>query len=716
MATFSDSWHRVAALRVTLRPQVQVHRQAVRGERWFVLHDPVANAFFRVRRSSWAVLGRFDGERTIGDLWREAIERDPEEAPGQQELVQLLAQLHAAGLLIADVPEDTRRVFERQRKRSRRELTGRLLGIMFARFPLVNPDPWLKRALPLVGWVFSKFGFALWLVLLALGAYHLIDQWPALADQSQGVLAPGNLPLLYLSLVGLALLHESGHAFACRRYGGQVPTLGVMLLIFTPLPYVDVTSSWSFRQRRHRLLVGAAGMMTELAVAAVAAVLWARTGPGLVNSLAFNVMFLASVSTLLFNLNPLLRFDGYYLLCDAAGLPNLQPRAQRQLRYLWEKHVLGLPRPDAPAQDRQEAVLLTAYGIAAAIYRVFLCAGIILFVAGRFLLVGLVMAVFCLVVWGLLPTAKGIHYLVTSPALDRRRERAWTGAAAAIGLPLLLLGLVPVPRGLVVAGVVEAEPHSLVVAEAAGVVVEVLAPEGARVEAGQPLLRLENAELLAERAAAVARRAEAAARLRAALRADASRMDAARRHLEAVEKQAAYVEQQVAALVVRARHAGEWVAPGLAQRPGMLVPRGAVLGEVLGEGGARFVAVVPAGRGEVLFDASAPLRAARLRLRGQLETTLLLPPPKISPGERLLLPSPALGWRAGGPVAVRDNDPEGMMARDPFFVVTVELPPDGGLVPYHGQTGRLRLVRPPAPLLVQGWEALRRLLQRRFRL
>ncbi len=714
--TFADTWHRLAPLRIALRPQVRVHRQTVRGERWFVLHDPLANQFFRVRRAAWALLSRCDGRRTLDALWREAMERDPDGAPGQQELLQLLAQLHAANLIAADVPADTRKLFERQRKRVERERTARWLGFMFARFPLINPDPFLRRALPLVGWVFSWPGLVVWALWVLWGVKTLIEERAGLADQAQGVLAPGNLPLLYLSMVGLALLHEMGHAFACRRHGGQVTTMGVMLLIFTPLPYVDVTASWSFREKRHRLLVGAAGMMTELAVAAGAALVWAASGPGMVQALAFNVMFLASISTLLFNLNPLLRFDGYYLLSDGFDLPNLYSRAQSQVRHLWEKNVLGLPHALPPTEDRREAFWLTFYGVAAAIYRVVLCAGIVLFVAGRFLLIGVLMALFCVVAWLLVPVGRGLHYLVTSPALDRRRLRAWGGVAAVAGVAIVLLGLVPLPRTVRVPGVVQASEHAWVVAEAPGRVAEILTPSGRTVTAGQGLLRLENPELSLELEAARARLTEARARSRASLREGATYHTTALRYEESVARQVAYLEQQVAALVVRARQGGWWSAPDLADRPGMVLARGTALGEVVA-GGRDFVAVVPQGRASALFEGDRPLRGVKVRLRGRIDETWREARPEILDGERFMLPSASLGWAGGGPVEVREDGGRGVTAVEPFFAVRVRLAEatEGEApLPPHGQTGRMLLARPAAPAAVQLWEAGRRLVQRRF--
>jgi len=156
-----------------------------------------------------------------------------------------------------------------------------------------------------------------------------IDHAPGLKEQGQSVLAPDNLVLLYVGLILAKAVHEFGHAMACRRFGGEVHVMGIMFMVFTPMPYVDVTSAWAFRSRWQRILVGGAGMLTELFLAALATFIWANTGAGTLHSLTYNMMFVASVSTVLFNANPLMRFDGYYILADLLDIPNLytQPTA-----------------------------------------------------------------------------------------------------------------------------------------------------------------------------------------------------------------------------------------------------------------------------------------------------------------------------------------------------------------------------------------------------
>ena len=242
-----------------------------------------------------------------------------------------MSQLYFANLLQYDLAADSAQLFERYKKRRQREIGFQFLNIMFMRFPLLDPDRFLVRTLPVVRKLISPFGAVLWLLVVGFGLNIVVDNFSALRVQGQGMLATNNLFLLYLGLIVVKTFHEFGHAYFCRRFGGEVHVMGVMLMIFTPMPYVDATSSWSFRERWKRVLVGAAGMIVEIFIAAIAAFFWAQTGPGILHSLAYNIMFVASVSTVIFNVNPLMRFDGYYILSDLLEIPNLNQRAMHAL-------------------------------------------------------------------------------------------------------------------------------------------------------------------------------------------------------------------------------------------------------------------------------------------------------------------------------------------------------------------------------------------------
>jgi len=708
----SESWHRLADQRLALRPDVRLRRQYFRGELWHVLEDPLTNQFFRLPAAAYRFVARLRPDRSVQQAWEGCVRAHPESAPTQEEALRLLAQLHQANLLQTELPPDSARLFERIRQRQQRQWQARLLTLMFARIPLLDPDRFLQRCLPWVRWLFGPWGLALWCVTVGGAVKVALDNAAALQQQTDGILAPNNLLLLYLGFALLKIAHEFGHAFLCRHFGGEVHTMGVMFMIFTPVPYVDATSAWRFRSRAQRLWVGAGGMLVELFVAALMTFLWASTAPGTLHSLAFNMMFVASVSTVLFNANPLMRFDGYYLLSDLLDIPNLYTRANQQLGWLVERYAFGLRTAESPARSRQEAIWLTLYGIGGHLYRVVVFAGILLFVGKRFLLLGVLMATVCLVGWVIVPVVKFFRYLLASPRLDRCRGRAVAVAVFSLGLGGFLLAGVPFPNHFRAPGVARAARYSMVANESAGWLAAVLAPPGAFVEPGQPLVRLENRELELEARLVRAQLDETHAWERRALQQQTADLRPLAARLQALAQRLSRIEAELATLTVRAPHAGIWMAPELQEATGRWLPRGSTLGMVIDQRQFCFEAVVSQRDATRLFADSLP--PAEVRLRGQAGHRLRVKHPRVVPADQQQLPSAALGWRGGGEVPVRLEDPTGRQAAEPFFLVRAELESDPRVTLAHGRSGQIRFHLPPEPLFKQWSRRLHQLLQKEY--
>lgn len=715
-ATFSESWHRVASQRISLHPGVRVRRQVYRGERYYVLENPLANQYFRIRPPAYEFVARLRPDRTVEEAWRECLELFPEEAPGQEAALQLIGQLYQANLLQYDHALDTAELFKRQQKRTQQEMRAQLANIMFFRIPLLDPDRFLVRLLPVVGPFFSVFGAVLWLAMLVAGLMQVAGNWQSVRDQYQGVLSPGNLPLLYGGLVLLKTLHEFGHAFACRKFGGEVHTMGVMFMIFTPVPYVDVTSSWSIRSRWRRALVGASGMIVELFVAAIAAIVWARSSPGIVHSLAYNMMFVASVSTLIFNLNPLLRFDGYYILSDLLELPNLGARANQHLRHLAESGLFGVKRSHSPARTTGEAWLMTVFGLTSGVYRVIVFAGVLLAVADRYLLLGILMLLTCALSWVIVPTGKFLNYLATSPRLDRVRVRAIAVSLVLLGLIVIPLGVIPFPNHFRAPGVVQSVQRNAVFNEASGRVVRLLAAPGSTVSAGQPLVLLTNREIELEWTSAKAALVEMDARLRQSLSEETANLKPLHSRQAALSNRLARLDLERSNLVVRAPIGGIWTAPDVSDFTGRVLTRGSPLGLVVGPGAIEFTATVLQSDADRLFRTTE--RRAEVRIPGQGGSAIVVTRVDVVPAERDNLPSAALGWQAGGEVATSREDPHGRKAAEPFFEVRAYLPSEeaSGVMLRHGRSGKIRFDLPPEPLLQQWWRRLMQLLQRRYQI
>lgn len=726
--TFHESWYRVAELRPRLRAAVQTYRQFFRGQPWHVVRDPANNQFFRLSEPAYHFIGLLDGQRTVNQAWHICNEQLGDAAPTQGEVIQTLGQLYASNLLYADLPADAAGMFERYRKRVRREVGSYLMNLLFVRIPLFDPERILNTWVGVVGWVFGPVGIGLWLVLLAVAGWHLVGRGEQLLSNMTGMLSAeylrqlDHLILLYLTFAIIKALHEFGHGFACKRFGvqsgsgGQVHTIGIMFLVFMPVPYVDASSSYAFRNRWHRAFVGAAGMYIELACAAVAAIVFARTSSGtLAHTIAYNVIFIASVSTLLFNGNPLLRYDGYYILCDLLEMPNLAQRSREFIYYLTKRYLFGVPHPRNPAHGAGERFWLPVYGVASGIYRVFICVAILLFVAGIFPVVGFVLAVAAVITWVAVPIGKFIKYLATSGELSRTRSRAVGITGGTVGLAALVILAIPVPDRGRALGSVEPAQMAVVFMQADGFVEQAL-PSGTTVgPEGQPLIEAYNVQLLADQARLGAQRRLAEAQFEKASVENIAQAQAITQQIEALDEQIARVQRQLDQLKLKAPFDGLWVSPDIERLNGAFVKRGQPLGRIIDN--SELVVRVAA-------DQYLGPRLVNRLTEGQMVQMRALDRPGLSLEGRLvrlprsgqrMLPTPNLGLPAGGWIAVDPESQNGAQAAEPIFELRIK--PDestdaASLYPY--QRVVVRFTTGWQPLGQQWWRALRQMLQRRF--
>jgi putative peptide zinc metalloprotease protein len=701
--TFSESWSRVAELKPRLRATAQAHRQWFRGRAWRVVRDAASNQHFRISRQGYNFLGRLDGRRTVAQAWRTSVEIDGDDAVTQPEALELLSKLYDANLLATDRPGDARSLLSRRCRRVTREMKGHLQSVLFARIPLFDPDALLTRWRPVVGWLFTPAGLALWVVIVALGLLTLAGRFGALAGEAAGTLEPDNLIWLYLAYVGIKGLHELGHGFACKQFGvaqggeGEVHAMGIALLIFVPVPYVDASSAWSLRRRSHRIVVSLAGVMTELVCASLAAIVWVSTGPGsLPHALAANVIVLASVSTLIFNGNPLLRYDAYYALSDWLDIPNLWQRSRQQLHALVKRRVFGLRSAESPAATHTEAVTLTAYAVCSGVYRVTLSAAIVLMLAERFFVVGVALAIMGLVLWGVVPVGRFVRYLAVNPEIGRVRARAQLASLGIVLGFLAIVGLIPVPAHVRLEGVVEAGRRQVVRAGVDGFLSGAV-ETGAAVRSGDTVATLESAELDAELAGASSRAEQSRRRLDAALTSDPSSVGAHLQRIGAIEQRLARLEADRGSLVVSATVDGVWVAPSLGDNLGARIERGRTLGVIASLDDLRVRALADQGAVGALTPLEATLdrdASDRLRIRvaGRPERTYA-----------------GAGFSINDAAGPQDEDNP---SAGTGFEALAPISQPAGL--YPGQRVIVRIELEDATIARQVYTAFRRLIQRRF--
>jgi len=438
-----------------LRPHAQITRQFYRGRRWHVVHDPTSNQFYRLSPVAHEFVGLLDGARTVEQVWEITLQRHADAAPTQPEVLELLGQMYQANLLTLGVTPQTEQLLSRRRERLKQRAIQQAIGLMYFKVRAFNPDRYLSWLEPILRPILNRWGFAAWCLWVLIALFAVLPQWHALTGNFETAVAPGNWAWMAAVFVALKAIHETGHGVLCKRFGGQVPEFGFFMLVLLPSPYVDASAAWSFPSKWQRTAVGAGGMMFELAFAALAAHIWLSTGPGLAHQLAYNAMLSASVSTVLFNANPLMKFDGYYMLSDLIEVPNLMSRSARMLLHLVQRHIFGIEQTRPPTTIPSERAILVAFGIGSLVYRMVVFMSVTLFVMGTMFALGLVLAVWSAAAWFLLPLGKMLHWLATSGQLADRRPRAvLTTIAIALGA-LVLLGGVPLPDRRHATGVVE---------------------------------------------------------------------------------------------------------------------------------------------------------------------------------------------------------------------------------------------------------------------
>jgi putative peptide zinc metalloprotease protein len=702
------AWQRVSVLRPRLREHLRVHVHRYRGEPWYVVEDPLANRCHRFDSTAWSLVRLLDGERNVGTAAARLGLAD--HVAGRAEVLTLMARLHAVDLLAAGLPPSTEALLERLHKAARSRLQRGMMSPLSVRVPLLDPDRLLARARGLARLMFNVPGLVAWLLAVCAGALLAAEHWDELVLHFETrALDPRNVAMLWAIYPLVKLLHELGHGLAVKRWGGSVHEMGVMLLVFTPVPYVDATASTAFSSKHRRMVVAGAGIMVELLLAALAMWAWAGLAPGLARDAAFDVMLIGAGSTLLFNGNPLLRFDGYHVLADAIEIPNLATRSNRYLLYLGQRWLLGLRDVRSPVTAPGERPWLIAYGIASALYRIVVLLSIALYVAGKMFFIGVMLALWVLAAQVLLPLRRLFAFLLGSARLRHHRTR---GAAVAAGAAASLAGalLLPVGAATHADGVVRPPPGSTVRAGADGVVREVLVTDGESVAAGEPLLVLEDPLLPAEverlrwRVEEIERR-----------HARASLVDRVRGQLVAGELERARAEFEEARerldhLVVRSPVDGTVSIDPPRNLPGRFVRRGDRLALVTAPRGAVAHVVVPQSSAALVRGNT---REVAVRLASLPGVTLPARLVREVPSATDRLPSAALGSRGGGRINVDARDESGLRALERVFQFELSLP--GSALAYRpGTRVHVRFRHDAAPLAQQWYRELRQLFLARF--
>ncbi len=479
--------------------------QLFSGQRLWAVKDPVTLRYFHLREEEYWVWQALDGQSSLADIQERFESRFAPHRLTYPQLQSFLGVLHQEGLILADAPGQTAELLKRGSALRRKKLLAALSNVLAIRFRGIDPQRFLDWLLARLGWLISRWTLAACFSIVAAAMYLIATKFDLLLSrlpELDSYLTPATVGWLSVTLATTKVLHELGHALACRYFAAECHELGVMFLVFTPCLYCNVSDSWMIESKWRRAAIGTAGVFVELVLAGVATLLWWFSEPGLFNAVCFNVVVVCSASTFIFNGNPLLHYDGYYILADLAEVPNLGQSATTVWREFAAELLLGQPMQREDDYSWGKRLFLGSYAVLSFLYRIFVTVSI-LWIMHRLLkpqhLEAVVVLLACLVLGGMLipPLWRTVQFVQDAYWSRQMNGRRAAVSCLSVALAIAAVLLVPLPHRIAAPVVLEAENARRIYVPVAGTMVEG-ADVGAEVGEGQTVAVLDNPDLKLE--------------------------------------------------------------------------------------------------------------------------------------------------------------------------------------------------------------------------
>lgn len=490
-------------IKIKKRPDLIITRQRFGGQNFYVIKDPVSLRYYRFREEELFLLEKFDGKNHFDDIRHDFVEKFRPQRISVAELERFAGQLLQAGIATADTPQLGQRLFERYKKHKWGIIKQFFLNILYIKIPIFDPDRVLDRMLPYTKFVFS-IPFFLLACVFGLGSLLLVlvhwEEFLSKLPSYHEFFTWRNLMYFWVTLAAVKVLHEFGHGLSCKKFGGEVHEMGLLFLVLTPALYCNVTDAWMLPNKWHRIVIGAAGMYVELILSAIFVLVWWNTEPGLLNTLSLSIIFICSVSTVIFNANPLLRFDGYYILADFLEIPNLRERSNKYLGNLAGKIFLGTEVTPDPYMPKERKWFFAAYAVAAYVYRWVVTIGILWFLytflkpyklgtISAMLAVGAAFTMFVYPLWKVIGT---LRQRWRSLKVSKLRLAGMSAVAAVVLAAILFT---PFPMRIDAPMILQPRNAVTVFVHVPGVLKEIYVKDGQPIVPGALLGRLEDPEL-----------------------------------------------------------------------------------------------------------------------------------------------------------------------------------------------------------------------------
>ncbi|MDA1180263.1 MAG: HlyD family efflux transporter periplasmic adaptor subunit, partial [Planctomycetota bacterium] len=488
----SDIAARLRQVRVEPRPELRVTRHLMGGKPQYVITDPTSLQSHKFGADDYQLIVALSDKRTLQEVFQQFVAAGTLKLDDEEQFFRFILYLHQIGLLNLPLA-DGRTLYRRFQRRNAKSWTGRFMNMLFLRVPLVQPDRFLDRTHRWVRPLFTRTALLIWCLSMLVSGFCVWSQWDRFKQPLPGLFDLQNLPALWLLLIGLKVFHELGHAYACRVFGGSVPEIGAYFILLTPCAYVDASSSWGFANRWHRMVVALAGMYIESIIAMVALMIWCFQPDTWLAGFAHEAIVLTTIVTIGFNANPLMRYDGYFVLSDLLNRPNLRGESQGVFYAAMKRLLFGIVGPSETLPWRT-FLLYCSFGAASVIYQQLVVVGICVTLLTRIPLVGLLFGgCFAAISLGG-QLVQYIRYVLASEELSDRRLKAGLVTVTILAC-IGLAGVLPMPIQYTSEGTLIRADDQTLRAKSPGFLRKVSVVHGQNVSAGDVICELDNAEI-----------------------------------------------------------------------------------------------------------------------------------------------------------------------------------------------------------------------------
>jgi putative peptide zinc metalloprotease protein len=668
---FSPLWYRYSDQRPLLRTHINIQPQQYRDQTWYLLINQSNKEHFRINAAAYAFAGRCNGEYTVAQIWDSLLEALGNDAPTQNEIITVLNELDYRELLRYDVLPDIPILFKKNKDKQNKKRRAAVNPFSF-RFGLWNPTKVLNQLNWLPKLIFNPITFVIWVMSMVLAAMFVSSNWGEIYAQFKSYMGvPKYLFIAWLAYPFIKAIHELGHALAVKKWGGEVSESGITLFMLTPAPYVDASAANGFRKRYQRIFVSAIGIMVELSIAALALLVFFNTQPSILRDVSFVVMVICSFSSILFNGNPLLRFDAYYVLCDSLDLPNLSTRSRQYWSNLITRLVVGKKYATEFLLAQGERKWLFTYAPLSIAFSIFLFLSIILWLGEKSFAVAVLGGIYLAYTMLLKPLyalAAGIISAVPA-GLNRLTARATLGIACTC---LLLIGFfVPIPYTTTAQGVVWAPDESRLRTEIAGFITQLPVLHGKMVKKNQVIAVLEDADLDAEKSKLESQYAKLETDQYQTWFTDPVKAENIGKQMIKVRADIAHCDNKISALTIRSQIDGQLVMPYQQDLTGTFAAKGQLLGYVMSDMPIQVRAALPAHLVNLVRE---KLHHVEVKLAGSQQAPYKANMLQLFPSASYQLPSQAMADRNGGNFTTDPNDKDAMQAVEPIILVDLALP------------------------------------------